>query len=601
MPVRIDRQPMRQHIVRAVNGNAIALPSSSSMLTTLGAMLADAQAARDAAVAVGNSNDTIIAGRINTPGSATLTALIASFAGKWKANTAYAAGDTVLAPDGSLVKAKTAFTSAASYNATNWTSVATTAGTQAATELDARFARGINLESWPGVDPTGVAECATAIQAAIDAAAAAGLRAYARGTFKISSTITINADVDLGEATFNYSGGASTAVLVGSATTPLRRRRNIRLPRIVNTAKATNGWAAVAGSIGLKLLNCYSCEVTVPHVTGFDIGMLVCGANGQGTAYTDIHMGHLDNNQVNFKLGVDEATGFANQNNIFGGRLSHNSNEGTVVVGTRHVLIASAANIVNGNTFHGTSLESPNVVEYHLDCYGNDNYLIGCRWENTGAPPRVYWRGLSKGNVILGGFNADQIVETRLPNSQNEIHNRVIRRYLGGDNAHPTVVLENPNSSTAPYLQAMTAGGWAAGDDESTQWLWRFTGSQLSGKQRTDTEDRLRLDFTNGRLYAGPGGATAPVVYLSGGTGGLVVNGGNLYMDNDNTRDIGSTSSLRPRYVRVGTAVVTGSAATASRPNAVTAGVGAMFYDSTLKKPIWSDGTTWRDSAGTAV
>jgi hypothetical protein len=42
------------------------------------------------------------------------------------------------------------------------------------------------------------------------------------------------------------------------------------------------------------------------------------------------------------------------------------------------------------------------------------------------------------------------------------------------------------------------------------------------------------------------------------------------------------------------------SYATGSRPTA--AGVaGGMVYDSTLHKPIWSDGTVWRDAAGTAV
>lgn len=45
----------------------------------------------------------------------------------------------------------------------------------------------------------------------------------------------------------------------------------------------------------------------------------------------------------------------------------------------------------------------------------------------------------------------------------------------------------------------------------------------------------------------------------------------------------------------------TGKNATASRPAASTAGQGSQFYDTTLSKPIWSDGTVWRDAAGTAV
>lgn len=37
------------------------------------------------------------------------------------------------------------------------------------------------------------------------------------------------------------------------------------------------------------------------------------------------------------------------------------------------------------------------------------------------------------------------------------------------------------------------------------------------------------------------------------------------------------------------------------RPSAVTAGQGAMVYDTTLHKPIWSDGVVWRDAMGGTV
>jgi hypothetical protein len=40
---------------------------------------------------------------------------------------------------------------------------------------------------------------------------------------------------------------------------------------------------------------------------------------------------------------------------------------------------------------------------------------------------------------------------------------------------------------------------------------------------------------------------------------------------------------------------------TGTRPNAATAGDGAMIYDTTLNKPLWSDGSVWRDATGTAA
>lgn len=40
---------------------------------------------------------------------------------------------------------------------------------------------------------------------------------------------------------------------------------------------------------------------------------------------------------------------------------------------------------------------------------------------------------------------------------------------------------------------------------------------------------------------------------------------------------------------------------TAGRPTASAAGAGAQYYDTTLSRPAWSDGTAWRDAAGTTV
>lgn len=43
------------------------------------------------------------------------------------------------------------------------------------------------------------------------------------------------------------------------------------------------------------------------------------------------------------------------------------------------------------------------------------------------------------------------------------------------------------------------------------------------------------------------------------------------------------------------------SYATAGRPSAATLGAGASVYDTTLGKPVWSDGSAWKDAAGTVV
>lgn len=40
------------------------------------------------------------------------------------------------------------------------------------------------------------------------------------------------------------------------------------------------------------------------------------------------------------------------------------------------------------------------------------------------------------------------------------------------------------------------------------------------------------------------------------------------------------------------------SGTTSQRPTASVAGTGFLWYDTTLSKPVWSDGVTWRDAAG---
>lgn len=46
---------------------------------------------------------------------------------------------------------------------------------------------------------------------------------------------------------------------------------------------------------------------------------------------------------------------------------------------------------------------------------------------------------------------------------------------------------------------------------------------------------------------------------------------------------------------------VVGAGTTAGRPAASSVAIGARYYDTTLNKPIYSNGVEWRDAAGTVV
>lgn len=53
--------------------------------------------------------------------------------------------------------------------------------------------------------------------------------------------------------------------------------------------------------------------------------------------------------------------------------------------------------------------------------------------------------------------------------------------------------------------------------------------------------------------------------------------------------------------VGAGNCLRTGAGPTASRPSASAVGAGAEFFDTTLGKPIWSNGSVWKDATGATV
>jgi hypothetical protein len=85
--------------------------------------------------------DAVTTAKINDAASTTRAALNATFVPKWKATTAYLAGDKVLNPSGDVVSAIANFTSGASYNAANWALPATVSGKLDKTEAAASYSR----------------------------------------------------------------------------------------------------------------------------------------------------------------------------------------------------------------------------------------------------------------------------------------------------------------------------------------------------------------------------------------------------------------------------------------------------------------------------
>jgi hypothetical protein len=391
-----------------------------------------------------------------------------------------------------------------------------------------------------------------ALQQACDTAKASGRFAVASGTITTSTTLVIDCDADLSALTINYTG-TGVAVQLGSETDK-SYRLSVHLPRLLAANKASVGWAEVAGTVGVYAVNLDSCaQITVPYIRGFETGLLVYG-KGQGNSYNTYMIGHLHTNQRNLVVSAD-ATGWSNQNTFVGGRYGHNSSEGVGVAGVEHILMVSGlAHPPNNNLWLNPSLEGIGTPIYCASFTGQNNVIINGRYE---APtPKVLWAGAAKQNMIIGGYNADTLTDVVTGGVPGAIITGEVMRngYNYANSLIPYVQLENRSGGDRPVLGVYDAGareGALGVVDRATAWNMLVAATKVQMKRRADASAQVAIEYTG------------------------------------NVRVVGVLQS--------------GAGATGSRPSASTAGAGAMFYDTTLSKPIWSNGSVWKDAAGTTV
>lgn len=410
-----------------------------------------------------------------------------------------------------------------------------------------------------GVDSTGVTECASAISTALAGFLALGVRAYAKGTFKTASTVTIAGDADFSDAVFNYTAATGTAIRVGTNTSGAWiENLHVRLPKVNATAKTTTGWSQVAGTIGVDVVNLYSSTVDIPFIGAFETNLRLYG-KGKGCVYNTVILGQVYNGKINQLLSAD-STGWCNQNVFIGGRLQHESGEGTNVSGTRQIEMAVCTNAINNNTWLGTCVEG-DTAEFHAIVAGQVNLLDNCRWEVTGGA-RVEYASDSTQNEIRGGYGSEFIVETFASGAtgSNDRHspNRSYRTGSGGTKG--VWVLENQSGGSNPADIIMDAGARLAGSDPSTAYTVSRAATMTKMKRAADTYPRLQFDHQNGRVYFADASGT-PTSYLSAFSSLSIwqVNGASVAFNADNTYDLG-IASYRPRDLRLGRDAIIGGA-----------------------------------------
>lgn len=440
------------------------------------------------------------------------------------------------------------------------------AGTGAvATTVQTKLRESVSVLDF-GADPTGVADSTTTIQAAIDAALAAGKQIIAQGTFRISSKIVIKGDTDFSQATFNVYSTPAVAVEVssGNATDPTTAvlRSVIWLPkRIVNMTKPATGWAGQG--VGVRTVNLSACQVFIGGISDFATGLQITSFGSNGNVYNNYYLSWLQNNQVNLALTPGNTTSWCNENVFIGGQLSHNSGEGADVAGTRHLLISKATNVVNNNLFVKPSLEG-DVVEYNVENSGSLNTIQQGRWEST--TPKVLYSydnaNQSIENVILGGYKADLIAFT-FTGTGGGANNQVLgvksNNYQTGSSATGIWKMMNSGSSAEPIFTFYEASvPYRPELATATDYAMRFSAQTLKGKTRTDAYDRIKLDWSAGSLAMGDGTVASTRGLNLAGSSALVLTApaaGVVRTSVDNSTSLG-TATFRWSVVYAGTGTI---------------------------------------------
>lgn len=422
------------------------------------------------------------------------------------------------------------------------------------------YDRSVN-PAWFGASPTETAATnAAAIQAAADYCKLTGaFLVGSPGTFPVNATITMECAGDLSGMTISADGAAVSPVLRFGKTVGVLFSKKIILPAVANSSRAALSWGA---GVGVELANCNACDITVMSVQDFAVGVDVVGY-AQGFSYCDVFTRYVFDNKVNLRLKPKDAAAWVNENTFFGGRFGHTPSKAPSLlaadwVGSRDILTETYDNASaggpNNNTFVRPSVES-DYVEYMLDLTGGYNTFITGRYEGAAKKVRFFAAagGVTSNNMIFGGYQAVSLVYTFAGAGDTSKNGFISSRENKIESSDAAFSIAT-GGGTSPHIQGFRAGQRSIGKSAaSTDWTYRIYETSAEFKTNTDTAARIKIDYSNARIYFGDGTA-APTKYFGNlGTAVGVAASFGPTTDNANTNGL---ASLRWSTVYAGTGAI---------------------------------------------
>lgn len=224
--------------------------------------------------------------------------------------------------------------------------------------------------------------------------------------YAVSAGVVIpNAINVIMEAPILYTGSANIVTLTVGVTALSNYTRKLRLKVVRSTQ---SDWTS-EDSIGIKIINANNCDIEIVQSDKHTIGVQFMGS-ADGFAYNEVTLQRLYDNKIGVDL-TNELTGWCNENNFYGGRITTLSTTQTGL--SRYGLRITSKDLSylnnNNNVFQKPSFELkvPTVGEAVpiLIEHGQQNSILKIRNEgNSVTTVRV--SNDSSENIITTGYGA---------------------------------------------------------------------------------------------------------------------------------------------------------------------------------------------------
>lgn len=336
-----------------------------------------------------------------------------------------------------------------------------------------------------------------------------------KGTYKISATLNIVCNADMGEMTISCPA-ATVPIAVRIGTTSGSSSDgiiglSIVAPKVNNSSKTTLGWSGFESSVGIELANLYASEVHILHVTKFGIGIRA-GGYTQGCAYNNIFIGVLFDNKISLALQKQGPSGFSNQNTYYGGQYGKSGAEGSLIAGAYGIFLDKST---NNNTFINPSIETECDL-YQVYLKGSSfNTFINHRFEVSDGG-RVCLDASTVGevdsNTFINGYSFAPPNFTYV-GVGTSVNNKVIGQkygdYVGYSQRGIAVNNHSGDGVTAPHLTGYSAtiNLLSKNPSSSPDYAYKICTDKLVGKRNTDLFPRMELDWNVGKIRLGDGTA----------------------------------------------------------------------------------------------